>query len=430
MARRDREINIFNIAFLDVITGAMGAFVLLVLLLAPYYSGSAPQSQANQKAAQSAVSDAQQSVQKAQQSVPRNDSEAQQALAQARADLDKAKQQLDALKQQIDQLTSQNDRLTKLDQRQQQQIQQSTKEALDRAEQNMAQADKAVQTGDVEELKRLLAQARADLAAARKELDALNQELKEAQDENAKLQQRLDQAMAAVEDLRRQLEEARRELRQALADRDRWKSYATALSQALDQSAPVPKQWALVDIEDAGAGPPDACANVKLTPKTHLTYSDIGVPPGLGTGRQAMDYVDRGAQTLMVIPFGTQNTPSPVTPAAPCQGLACLAQALNAPPPYHRQYIVTLPYTNMKMLFGFGAAAETPLTCYFVAKFAMSSVTDKQDTLDTRYWSSDPIHVGARPALFSVISPGGNTSPSPDDVATWNKAMQSNGAPH
>lgn len=33
MARRDREINIFNIAFLDVITGAMGAFVLLVVLL-------------------------------------------------------------------------------------------------------------------------------------------------------------------------------------------------------------------------------------------------------------------------------------------------------------------------------------------------------------------------------------------------------------
>ncbi len=43
MRRRDREINIFNIAFLDVITGAMGAFILLVLLLAPYYTGpSAP----------------------------------------------------------------------------------------------------------------------------------------------------------------------------------------------------------------------------------------------------------------------------------------------------------------------------------------------------------------------------------------------------
>lgn len=42
MPRRDREINIFNIAFLDVITGAMGAFILLVLLLAPYYTG--PQS--------------------------------------------------------------------------------------------------------------------------------------------------------------------------------------------------------------------------------------------------------------------------------------------------------------------------------------------------------------------------------------------------
>jgi cell division protein FtsB len=32
-ARRDREINIFNIAFLDVITGALGAFILLTVLL-------------------------------------------------------------------------------------------------------------------------------------------------------------------------------------------------------------------------------------------------------------------------------------------------------------------------------------------------------------------------------------------------------------
>jgi cell division protein FtsB len=32
-ARRDREINIFNIAFLDVITGALGAFILLTILL-------------------------------------------------------------------------------------------------------------------------------------------------------------------------------------------------------------------------------------------------------------------------------------------------------------------------------------------------------------------------------------------------------------
>jgi hypothetical protein len=32
--RGNREVNIFNIAFLDVITGALGAFVLLVILLA------------------------------------------------------------------------------------------------------------------------------------------------------------------------------------------------------------------------------------------------------------------------------------------------------------------------------------------------------------------------------------------------------------
>jgi|GEM_PF-5975532 hypothetical protein len=57
MPRRDREINIFNIAFLDVITGAMGAFILLVLLLAPYYTG--PQTPPPQmKAAQRAINKA------------------------------------------------------------------------------------------------------------------------------------------------------------------------------------------------------------------------------------------------------------------------------------------------------------------------------------------------------------------------------------
>ena len=52
MARRDREINIFNIAFLDVITGAMGAFVLLVVLLSPYVKKGQEVTQQNNNAQQ------------------------------------------------------------------------------------------------------------------------------------------------------------------------------------------------------------------------------------------------------------------------------------------------------------------------------------------------------------------------------------------
>ena len=70
MRRRDREINIFNIAFLDVITGAMGAFILLVLLLAPYYTGpSAPPPR--MKRAQQAIDRAGEQTQKMERQINR-----------------------------------------------------------------------------------------------------------------------------------------------------------------------------------------------------------------------------------------------------------------------------------------------------------------------------------------------------------------------
>ena len=37
MKPRNREINIFNLSMLDVIAGALGAFLILFLVLAPYY---------------------------------------------------------------------------------------------------------------------------------------------------------------------------------------------------------------------------------------------------------------------------------------------------------------------------------------------------------------------------------------------------------
>lgn len=37
MKRRNREINIFNLSMLDVISGAMGAFLIIMVILLPYY---------------------------------------------------------------------------------------------------------------------------------------------------------------------------------------------------------------------------------------------------------------------------------------------------------------------------------------------------------------------------------------------------------
>lgn len=43
MARPNREINIFNLSMLDVICGALGAFLILFLVAAPYYGNTASQ---------------------------------------------------------------------------------------------------------------------------------------------------------------------------------------------------------------------------------------------------------------------------------------------------------------------------------------------------------------------------------------------------
>jgi tetratricopeptide (TPR) repeat protein len=433
MARRDREINIFNIAFLDVITGAMGAFVLLVLLLAPYYSGSAPRSHAKQEAAQSAVNDAQQNVQKAQQSVPQNDHQAQQALDQARADLDKAKQQLDALKQQIDQLDSQNKRVTALDDHQQQQIAQleqevaqSTSQTLDRAEQNMQQADRAVETGDVAELKRLLAQARADLAAAHQQLDALEKELDQAnvaiedlrkqldaargqinaltaqlqQTQQALLQaqQQRNQAIAAAQQMQQQLETALQQRNQAVAEANRAKQLAAALKDTFDKSAPVPVGSTIIDIK---AEP--TCSDVGFSTITIPRLPDRPpTPAGVSTVEDRNDYFARSSN---LIEF-------PISQGAP----------------FHAQYILNIPFPGMRFLFGLSARTTPPSGCRVAVEFNFSQ-PNKAGGAHALSWQFMPAVSNTHPILVSAIPPTGQSAaPAPEDVAVWEKITQSSGA--
>jgi hypothetical protein len=42
MRPRSRDINIFNLSMLDVIAGAMGAFLIVMVVLLPYYRKQSP----------------------------------------------------------------------------------------------------------------------------------------------------------------------------------------------------------------------------------------------------------------------------------------------------------------------------------------------------------------------------------------------------
>ena len=55
MKPRNREINIFNLSMLDVICGALGAFLILFLIAAPHYGNTGTQSDGNSLAHQLTV---------------------------------------------------------------------------------------------------------------------------------------------------------------------------------------------------------------------------------------------------------------------------------------------------------------------------------------------------------------------------------------
>jgi hypothetical protein len=125
MRRRDREINIFNIAFLDVITGAMGAFVLMVLILAPYYAGDVTNKQ-HEKAVTEKLDSAQKAIAQASMTASQSGdpSKVQPALQQASSALGEARQNLDGMRQQLDQLSAQNKRVKAVDDAMQAQVEQ------------------------------------------------------------------------------------------------------------------------------------------------------------------------------------------------------------------------------------------------------------------------------------------------------------------
>lgn len=111
MKRRNREINIFNLSMLDVISGAMGAFLIIMVILLPYYKKESIDYQKELKQARAAEDTARQAAQSAQ--AAQRAAEASQQVAEeslratetamraAQAEADQNRQRADAATQQL-----------------------------------------------------------------------------------------------------------------------------------------------------------------------------------------------------------------------------------------------------------------------------------------------------------------------------------------
>lgn len=163
MRRRDREINIFNIAFLDVITGAMGAFILLVLLLAPYYTGPnppPPHMKSLQKAINHAAGETKRLEHQINQAVkdgvdPRLLEKLKKLLHKLRIELSNAQKQMIRLRSEINHLESQNEKLKNENQALRRQLRDDRK-LIDKLEAEIAKLE-----AEIQKLKATIKQQRA-----------------------------------------------------------------------------------------------------------------------------------------------------------------------------------------------------------------------------------------------------------------------------
>ncbi len=85
MKRRDRSINIFNLSMLDVISGALGAFLIIMIILMPYYEKESIDYQRIIEQLQTEVRRAQEAAAEAQAAARAAESRASEAEARAQA---------------------------------------------------------------------------------------------------------------------------------------------------------------------------------------------------------------------------------------------------------------------------------------------------------------------------------------------------------
>ena len=104
MKSRNREINIFNLSMLDVISGAMGAFLIIMVILLPYYKKETidyerelKQSRASEETARKAA----QTAETAQRAAEAAASKSEESARAAQADADQNRQRASAAAQQL-----------------------------------------------------------------------------------------------------------------------------------------------------------------------------------------------------------------------------------------------------------------------------------------------------------------------------------------
>ena len=136
MKPRNRDINIFNLSMLDVISGALGAFLIIMIVLFPYYKKESIDYRQE-------LAEMQRQVQSMEQQINQAQEQAQQAQAAA----ERAQQQLQAAQE--------------VNQEMQEQLQaaRSAQSEATRAQQQLQQA-----RTQAEEMRRQLGEARRQLA--------------------------------------------------------------------------------------------------------------------------------------------------------------------------------------------------------------------------------------------------------------------------
>jgi hypothetical protein len=115
MRRRSRDIQIFNLSMMDVITGAMGAFLIVMVVLARYYE-SDPGNRQKVDALKAELAEARdrlRDIDLAFQRTGQTSGDVTQALNRARRNLNAAERDLEKLREQLDQAKQELERKDK-----------------------------------------------------------------------------------------------------------------------------------------------------------------------------------------------------------------------------------------------------------------------------------------------------------------------------
>jgi len=115
MQRRNRDIQIFNLSMMDVITGAMGAFLIVMLVLARYYNAD-PENKENIEAIKAELDSAQAQLRQIEAQFRKagiDSPDIPSAIREATKDVASAQKKTDALNEQLDQSAAEIERLKK-----------------------------------------------------------------------------------------------------------------------------------------------------------------------------------------------------------------------------------------------------------------------------------------------------------------------------